>query len=196
MNVNLKSARLAGLPVRMFSLILLLSFLAIPLALPAEAAGTCTVRYTVVSGDTLSGIADSYKVTVDAIVQLNDLSEPLVITVGQSLCIPSTTAQATTTAAATASTKPNYYVSRAANIITVEIKNYPGREIYYVRVDNDSTVGYRYWRLGRIRTNKSGALTQSFRHPKQLWEEQIVNVCIKNAMDDEMDCQYVYNNIR
>lgn len=47
------------------------------------------IRYTVQSGDTLSGIATRYGVTVDAIVAANNLPNRSTIYAGQSLIIPS-----------------------------------------------------------------------------------------------------------
>ena len=51
-----------------------------------EAAGD--VWYTVQRGDTLSGIAAVYGTTVQAIMEKNGLSNPNMIYVGQTLCIP------------------------------------------------------------------------------------------------------------
>ncbi len=45
-------------------------------------------EYTVQSGDTLSEIAAQFGVTVDEIVQLNNLSDPNQIAVGQTILIP------------------------------------------------------------------------------------------------------------
>jgi LysM repeat protein len=44
--------------------------------------------YVVKSGDTLSGIAEQFDTTVQAIVRANDISDPDVIDVGQRLRIP------------------------------------------------------------------------------------------------------------
>jgi LysM repeat protein len=46
------------------------------------------IRYTVQEGDTLSGIADMFGVTWDAIIQANDLQSQDAIFVGQELIIP------------------------------------------------------------------------------------------------------------
>lgn len=46
------------------------------------------IRYTVQEGDTLSGIADMFGVTWDAIIQANDLQSQDAIFVGQELVIP------------------------------------------------------------------------------------------------------------
>ena len=55
---------------------------------PAPVAGT---QYTVESGDTLGAIAVQFGVTVDAIVQANDLTDANQIAIGQTLEIPSPT---------------------------------------------------------------------------------------------------------
>jgi hypothetical protein len=65
-----------------------------------------------------------------------------------------------------------------------------------VRIDNDSPLGYRNYALGRIRTNRSGAVTTYFRVPKKLADTNEITVCIKNAVNDKFDCVYVYNNLR
>ncbi len=49
---------------------------------------TSEVRYTVQEGDTLSGIAEMFGVTWDAIIQANDLQSQDAIFVGQELLIP------------------------------------------------------------------------------------------------------------
>ena len=55
-----------------------------PTATPAPTATT----HVVVEGDTLSAIADQYGVTVEAIMEENDISDASLIFVGQELTIP------------------------------------------------------------------------------------------------------------
>lgn len=50
---------------------------------------TSETHYTVQEGDTLSGIADMFGVTWDAIIQANNLQNEDAIFVGQELLIPS-----------------------------------------------------------------------------------------------------------
>ncbi|MBB1071358.1 LysM peptidoglycan-binding domain-containing protein, partial [Limosilactobacillus reuteri] len=52
--------------------------------------------YTVKSGDTLSGIAGKFNTTYTQLAQLNHISNPNVIHVGQVLTLHQTTAQNTT----------------------------------------------------------------------------------------------------
>jgi len=51
---------------------------------------TPTPRIHVVqSGETLSGIAEAYSVTLDALIQANGITNPSLVVVGQELIIPS-----------------------------------------------------------------------------------------------------------
>jgi murein DD-endopeptidase MepM/ murein hydrolase activator NlpD len=63
-----------------------------PLAQAQENVGS----YTVVAGDTLSTIAGRFGVSVDAIVALNNISDPSLIQVGQVLLIPAAGAELAT----------------------------------------------------------------------------------------------------
>ncbi len=62
--------------------------------------------HTVQAGDTLAAIAARYNVTQDAIIQLNNLTDPNVLTVGQALKIPAaaTAGSGTTTTTAEGAT--------------------------------------------------------------------------------------------
>ena len=55
-----------------------------PIATPISSVRTHKVQ----PGETLASIADEYDITVEAIVALNDLSDPNVIEVGRELLIP------------------------------------------------------------------------------------------------------------
>ncbi len=63
-----------------------------PVATPTETqpvpATPAPVTYTVKSGDTLSGIADLFGVTVDDIVRINNIADPNSLSEGQVLTIP------------------------------------------------------------------------------------------------------------
>ena len=62
--------------------------LTIPGANPRPTTTLPPLRVTVVSGDNLSGIAATYGSTISAIVEVNDLATPNLLTVGQELLIP------------------------------------------------------------------------------------------------------------
>jgi nucleoid-associated protein YgaU len=56
---------------------------------PAPMPPSEVITYTIQAGDTLSGIAAEFGVTVDAIAEANDIEDPSLIRVGQVLVIPS-----------------------------------------------------------------------------------------------------------
>lgn len=62
--------------------------LTLPPAGETAAAGPTPTLYIVQGGDTLGSIAARYEVTVDAIMAANSLTDPNVLTVGQTLVIP------------------------------------------------------------------------------------------------------------
>jgi len=55
---------------------------------PAPMPPSEVITYTIQAGDTLSGIAAEFGVTVDAIAEANDIEDPSLIRVGQVLVIP------------------------------------------------------------------------------------------------------------
>jgi len=63
------------------------SGLSVP-ATPELRPGSTFVTHIVVAGDTLSGIAKKYGTTIEAILAVNDISDPGLIIVGQVLTIP------------------------------------------------------------------------------------------------------------
>lgn len=71
-----------------------------PVATPTETrpvpATVAPVTYTVKSGDTLSGIADLFGVTVDGIVRVNNIADPNSLSEGQVLTIPGRSSTTTT----------------------------------------------------------------------------------------------------
>ncbi|HEY0071837.1 MAG TPA: LysM peptidoglycan-binding domain-containing protein [Chloroflexia bacterium] len=59
-----------------------------PTATPQAQPTAAPVTYVVKAGDTLSGIADIFGVTVDDIVRANNIADPNALQVGQVLTIP------------------------------------------------------------------------------------------------------------
>jgi LysM repeat protein len=59
----------------------------VPAQSPTRASPGQAVKYTVVAGDTLSSIAARFSTTVDALMQLNGLTDPNLVYVGQVLAI-------------------------------------------------------------------------------------------------------------
>lgn len=72
-----------------------------PTATEAAQPTAAPVTYTVKSGDTLSGIADLFGVTVDDIVRSNNVADANSLQVGQTLTIPRRQAGAAATAGGT-----------------------------------------------------------------------------------------------
>lgn len=69
--------------------------------------------YTVVAGDTLSGIAAKYGTTYQKLAEYNNIANPNVITVGQKIKIPST--RTTTSTSTTTTTSSNKTTTTAAS---------------------------------------------------------------------------------
>lgn len=59
--------------------------------LPTANTATSDIVYTVVKGDTLSGIANKYGTTYQKLAEYNNISNPNLISVGQKIKIPNTT---------------------------------------------------------------------------------------------------------
>jgi LysM repeat protein len=82
----------------------------VPTVPPTETATPAPLVYTVKAGDTLSGIAQTYGVSVQDIVAVNNLANPDVLNIGQELIIPghfiSPTAAPPTEEAATEKASP------------------------------------------------------------------------------------------
>ncbi|HTK05866.1 MAG TPA: LysM peptidoglycan-binding domain-containing protein [Ktedonobacteraceae bacterium] len=76
--------------------------------------------YTVMSGDTLSGIATHYGTTLSSLATTNAITNPALIFAGQQICVPDATASATTLAPAQTSS------SDVASMITSVFGSYAG----------------------------------------------------------------------
>lgn len=88
---------------------------------------TSTATYTVKSGDTLSGIANSHSTSVSALTSLNKISNPNKIYVGQVLKLKaasttSTTTKPTTTTSTTSSSSASYTVKSGDTLSAIANK--------------------------------------------------------------------------
>jgi len=54
----------------------------------AYAYSECRNPHQIVAGENLTGIAASYGVTVDALIEENSITDPNIIVIGQTICIP------------------------------------------------------------------------------------------------------------
>ncbi len=88
--------------------------------------------------------------------------------------------------------KPSIAASLNNNYLTVEVANFSDYTVYYVRADAGNLRSTSWTRIGRLRTNKNGAATVSYRLPRKYYEINEVTVCLKNTMSDETLCQVAY----
>ncbi len=75
--------------------VLAFSFLLFLLCVGSARAQEGATQYTVQSGDTLTTIAEHFGVSVEVLAQLNNITDPNLIQVGQTLQIPDSTREAT-----------------------------------------------------------------------------------------------------
>ena len=175
------------------SVLTVLALLAV--VLPQQHAGavvlaaTCSTYHTVASGETLSSIALKYNVTTTELATANELKEPYTIFVGQRLCIPGSPATAVATDSST-TTGPTFTVKAGTEPFTVAISTvgYPKKSPYFVRasrVDQPTTSV----KLGTMKTNKNGVATRTFRLPRPFRNGVTLNICLKNAFTDDVECK-------
>lgn len=74
------------------------------------------------------------------------------------------------------------------NRLTVKASGYPKNSIFYVKVDKAGKTT-EYTKIGMLRLNKQGSMTESFKLPKDYAKVQGVNVCLKNAVTDDVQCR-------
>lgn len=184
-----------GLAAKAVSLLIALALLAAAVPQPvlaAPAAQTCAKSYTVVSGDTLSAIADKNGTTLAALATLNNLKEPYTLTVGQVLCLPATATTTTTTDAEStaASSGPDFSIEWEGNQIQISTTGFPTKSTFYVKVSEDKYKITKWTKVGRLHTKKTGAVEAIFRLPKGFRNVNTLNICIKNASSDAVLCKY------
>jgi murein DD-endopeptidase MepM/ murein hydrolase activator NlpD len=178
--------RLSGL----VSLLLALALLAISLPQTA-AAQTCSRNHTVAAGETVSNIAETYKITTAELATANNLKEPYTIYIGQVLCIPgSTTTASTTPSAGSSSTSKTrtLVVAISGNKILLSADNYPKQNTYNVRAGEKGSTFGKWIRLGRVRSHKDGSIDAIFLFPKALRNSRVFDVCLKNLVSDDVSC--------
>ncbi len=187
---------LRNLILRSLSLMLALALLAGALPAPARAAApavTCAQNYTVKAGDTLTSIAATYGVTLTELANANNLKDPYTIYVGQVLCIPATSTS-TTTSGSTSTTSTSGQklgIERDTKSIVVTLSGFPKKSVYYVKAKNAARGDYKWFKFGRVKTSKTGSATVTLRLPKPLRQTDVLLVCLKNAVTDDVVCQTV-----
>lgn len=76
---------------------------------------TSETVYTVVAGDTLSGIASKYGTTYQKLAEYNNIANPNIITVGQKIKIPGTKTTTTSSTSTSTATKPSTNTSTSTS---------------------------------------------------------------------------------
>jgi lysozyme len=153
-------------------------------------AQTCSKKYTVVSGDTLSSIAAKYNTSVQVLADLNDLTAPYVLSVGQVICLPAGAQQITATpSSGSSSSKPTYEmaVTRDGTRITLKVASFPKNSNYHVRIGE--ALRHSGWtRIGKMKTNKNGAGEATYGLPKDLRNVPSYYICLKDQITDKLAC--------
>ena len=177
---------------KLFSLFLVLAMLmgALPgAALAAAPAQSCSVNYTVKSGDTLSSIAASYSVNWQDVASANNLNSPYVLTIGQSLCIPgATTTSTSSTSTTTTTASKGFTIATQGNRLIITVTKFSKKGIYYARANDGSRDNNIWVRLGRLRVDKNVNGKVSFQLSKGLRNTTELAVCLKNVKNDYVSC--------
>jgi LysM repeat protein len=193
MNKRIQPVQNAGLIAKAFSILIVLALLVSVVPQPVQAAptATCSKMYTVATGDTLSKIALQFNVTEQALAAANNLKEPYVIVVGQSLCIPGTTTTGGTTSSGSTSTAPDFTVTRDGNRIVVKLVNLTPKRPYGVRIGPDIRTSTNRMRIGNVRTNKVGVGERSFQLPRDYRNRTNYGMCLKDQITDAVMCKTI-----
>lgn len=184
-------------------LILALGLLLVSFVSPAQAAAAkCIDRYTVVAGDTLIGIADTYKIDWLKLAEANDLKAPYTLQVDQKLCIPegatipsgSTGSTGTTTTSTSNTSLKNVTIKPMAitpdgKRLSVEISGLGVRQ------------SLRFWLWTPLETNlpakrvglvsgrtKGGTVNVTFNLPSEYRNYSTYILCAKDMRSDETKC--------
>lgn len=121
---------------------------AVSTAVPTQAAATGDeVLYVVEAGDSLLGIASRYNVTIDALIQANNLANPDFVFSGQQLVIPVSPA-----AAATVESVAATRTSETAGpvISAIESAGATGDEAVLIVNESNTPVNLDGWRLEQL----------------------------------------------
>lgn len=181
--------RRLGLTTLSLFLVLALLAASAPGALAAPLAATCVKNYVVQSGDTISGIAQTYKLTVAELAAANNLKEPYTLFIGQQLCIPgtATTTTSTTSTSSSSSNKP-ISVEFGTNTITVEFTKLTKNNAYMVKVMKVERGELDWVKLGKIKADKKGDGSATFKMPRRLRDATYFQICAKNLTDNKVVC--------
>jgi LysM repeat protein len=175
--------------------ILALLFSASPAPAPAAAKVKCAEKYYVVSGDTLNKVANLYGLDWQSIIDANHLAEPYNLLIGQRLCIPKADKnnKASKNKEKAGNAKPvSFYWKRTSSELTITTNSFPKNNTFFVKVDDFSTTGIKWYKLGVIRIKKDGSISATYSLPKDLRKAAQLTVCLKNVYYDTIACKTGY----
>jgi murein DD-endopeptidase MepM/ murein hydrolase activator NlpD len=172
------------------SVLLVLAILAAALpasVLAAPDAATCSTNYIVKSGDTLSSIALTYKVTTAELAAANNLKEPYTLYIGQALCIPGTAPTSTSSTSTTSNQKIN--ATFTATSVTFKLSGLTKNGRFTIKGRKYDRHDSSWYRFGHFKANKNGGGTVTLKLPRILREPGEIQICFKNATNDKVWCQ-------
>ncbi len=199
MTQDIPSGKTHSRAIKIFGILIIAALLVsvLPQFTQVASAQTCSKKYTVVAGDTLSSIAAKYNTTVQALADLNDLTAPYVLSVGQVICLPSTAKEITATPKpGTSSSKPTYdmSVTRDGTRITLKVASFPANSNFHVRV-GEYLKRSGWSRIGKMKTNKSGSGEAIYGIPQGLRRSPTYYICLKNQVTDKLVCSKVTQTV-
>jgi LysM repeat protein len=200
MNQIYQSARPHAKTFAIVSILIVVALIAsvLPQFTQQASAATCSKKYTVVAGDTLSSIAAKYNTTVQVLAELNDLTAPYVLSVGQVLCLPSAAKEITPTPSSSSSSSSKYKyemsVNRSGTRILVKVASFPPKNNFWVRAGEDLKKS-GWVKIGRIHTNKNGSGEGTFRLPDEIRKKPYYYLCMKNQVTDKLTCQKFFQTV-
>ncbi len=178
-----------------FVAILMLTSIFAATVSPASAANVpnCTQWHVVQSGEYLSQIAKQYDTTVAKIVEINQLDNPNLIFVGQSLCVSvSGTTSGSGTTPTPAPTLPNtgsgirVWASSAVEdaSVTLQGKYLVANSTYTIYLSNYKANNPASYSLGNVTTKSDGTFTATFNLPNKLDDVSKIKILITNNNSD------------
>lgn len=200
MNHDYQQARPHSRAIKIVGILIIAALLVsvLPQFTQVASAQTCSKKYTVVSGDTLSSIAAKYNTTVQVLADLNDLTAPYVLSVGQVICLPSTAKEITATPkpGSSSTSKPKYEmsVSRDGTRITLKVASFPANSNFHVRA-GEYMKRSGWTRIGKMKTNKSGSGEAIYGLPQGLRRSPTYFICLKNQVTDKLVCTKVTQTV-
>lgn len=188
-------------PVKLaFAFLVAIALIAGSFPQTAQAATVCASYYTVQEGDTTPKISHTFGLKWREIADANDLDKVWKPVAGTSLCIPAegsatTTGTSgsgiTTTTSVPSDSKASYSAQAVGKNVNITGSNFTKKESFFVKVRDASQNVGGWIKIGNFKIPKNTTKTQSFQLPDSLRSKLYLDVCLKNAMTDEVLCRTV-----